>query len=117
MGLDYKAQSLKDPTGWPKEDVALVLCLGYSRAGLQNLRPSSGDWTLALLVLNKATHTPHVLDPTLKSLQDMFAKGLMDTTEGYEPDAALLAKREQSVNKQKSKSSTNSEEKTFGKDK
>ena len=37
MGLDYKAQSLKDPTGWPKEDVSLALCLGYSNTGLQSL--------------------------------------------------------------------------------
>ena len=106
MGLDYKAQSLKDPTGWPKEDVALVLRLGYSKAGLQNLRPLSGDWTLAMLVYNKATHTQHVLDPTLKGLQDIYAKGLMATTDGYEPDASLLAKREQCVNKQSSKSGT-----------
>ena len=111
MGLDYKAQSLKDPIGWPKEDVGLVLRLGYSKAGLQNLRPSSGDWTLAMLVYNKATHTPDVLDPTLKGLQDMYANGLMATTDGYEPDAALLAKREKCVNKQSSKSSINSGEK------
>ena len=95
----------------------MALRLGYSKTGLQNLRPSSGDWTLALLVLNKVMHTHSVLDPTLKSLQNMFAKGLMANTDSYEPDVALLAKREQCVNKQSSKSKTNSrKKKTFGKD-
>ena len=42
MGLDYKAQSLKDPTGWQKEDVSLAPCLGYSKTGLQNLRLDVG---------------------------------------------------------------------------
>ena len=85
---------MKDPIGWPKADVEWALRQGYSKAGLQNLRPSSGDWTLAMLVYNKATHTPDVLDPLLNGLQDMYARGLMATTDGYEPDAALLAERE-----------------------
>ena len=84
---------MKDPYGWSKVDVDMILRLGYSKAGLQNLRPSSGDWTLASLVLHKATHTPDVLHPTLRSLQDLFAKGIIEA-EGYEPSAALLAKRE-----------------------
>ena len=42
MGLEYKAQSLKDPTSWPKEDVSLALCLGYSKTGLQNIRLDVG---------------------------------------------------------------------------
>ena len=63
------------------------------------VEPKAG--LLALLVLNEATHMPSVLDPNFKSLQDMFAKGLMANTDGYEPYAALLAKREQCVNKQK----------------
>ena len=58
---------------------------------------------------------PNVLDPNFRSLQDMFAKGLMANTDGYEPYAALLAKREQCVNKQSYKSSTNSREKALGK--
>ena len=90
--LDYEAQSLKDPYGWPKGDVNMILRLGYSKAGLQNLRPSCGDWTLASLVLHKATHTPDVLDPTLMSLQDLFAKGIIEA-EGYEASAALLPER------------------------
>ena len=77
----------------------MILRFGYSKAGLQNLRPSSGDWVLASLVLHKATLTPDVLDPTLKSLQDLFAKGMMEA-EGYEPSAELLAKRESNVGKQ-----------------
>ena len=115
MGRNYKIQSLKDPIGWPKADVEWALRLGYSKAGLQNLRPSSGDWTLAMLVYNKATHTPDVLDPLLNGLQDLYARGLMATTDGYEPDAALLAEREKCVKKQSSKSGTIYWEKTVGK--
>ena len=114
MGRDYKIESSKDPIGWPKADVAWALRLGYSKAGLQNLRPSSGHWTLDMLVNNRPTHTPDVLDPLLKGLQDMYARGLMDTTDGYEPDAALLARRAKCVNKQSSKSGTISWQKPVG---
>ena len=73
----------------------MILRLGYSKAGLHNLRPSSRDWTLALLVHHKATHTPYVLDPTLRSYEILFAKGMIEA-EGFDPSAALLAKREKS---------------------
>ena len=114
MGRDYKTESLKDPEGWPKEDVAGALRSGYSRAGLQNLRPTSGHWTLDMLTIHRSTHTPHVLDPLLKNLQEMYARSLMNTTDGYEPDAALLARRANCVNKKTSKSDTNSEQNLVG---
>ena len=99
LSLDYRAQNLTDPPGWSKVDIAMILRLGYSKAGLNNLRPSSRDWTLALLVHHKATHTPYVLDPTLRSYEILFAKGMIEA-EGFDPSAALLAEREKYVSKQ-----------------
>ena len=115
MGRDYKIESSKYLIGWPKADVALELRLGYSKAGLQNLRPSSGDWTLNMLVNNRFTHTPNVLDPLLKGLQEVFARGQIDTTDGYEPDAALLARRAKSVKNLSSKSCITSGQRHVGK--
>ena len=44
----------------------------------------------------------------------MFARGLIDTTDGYEPDAALLARRAKCVKNQSSKSCTISGQKPGG---
>ena len=99
LGLDYKTQNLTDPPGWTKTDLAKAMRLGYAKAGLHNLRPSCKDWILAQLVYHNATHAPYVLDPTLRSFEEMFAKGFMEA-EGFEPSAELLAEREKCVNKQ-----------------
>ena len=48
---------------------------------------------------HKDTLTPYVLDPTLRSFEEMFAKGFIEA-EGVEPSADLLAEREKYVNKQ-----------------
>ena len=90
---------MTDPPGWSKVDIAMILRLGYSKAGLHNLRPSSWNWSLALLVHHKATHTPYVLDPTLRSYEILFAKGMIEA-EGFDPSAALLAEREKCASKQ-----------------
>ena len=92
-GKDYRIESSKNPIGWPQEDLDLALRMGYSKAGLQNLRPSSEHWTLDMLIKNIITHSPDVLDPLLKGLQDCYALGLTDSTAGYVPDPALLARR------------------------
>ena len=87
------------PPGWTKEGLALVLRLGYSVAGVHNLRPSSRAWTPAQLVQHTTTLTPYVLDPRLMSCEEMYASGYMEA-EGFEPNAKLSAEREKSLLKQ-----------------
>ena len=70
---------------------------------------------LDILVNNRTTHHPDVLDPLLKGLQDMYARGLIDSTDGYEPDPALLARRAKCVKNQSSKLCTTSGQKPVGK--
>ena len=66
-------------------------------AGIHNLRPSIGNWTLARLINNITTHCPHVLDPLLKGLQEMYGRGLYHYADGYMPDPDLIAKRAKSL--------------------
>ena len=63
---------MTDPQGWTNTDIAMALRLGYSKAGVPNLRPTCRDWTLAQLVCHKATLTPYVLDPTVRMVEEMF---------------------------------------------
>ena len=104
LGLDYRTQNSTDPSGWKKRDLAIVLRLGYSKAGVHILRPSSRDWTPAQLVHHTATLTAYVLDPTFRSYEKMFAKGFKEA-EGFEPSADLLAEREKSIIKQNASAS------------
>ena len=43
LNKDWLAESMKDPPGWSEDNIDLALCWGYSKSGLQNLRPTSGD--------------------------------------------------------------------------
>ena len=74
-GTEYMAEASKDPIGWKKDDIILALSHGYSKTGLCNLRPNSRCWTLGLLLDNRATHAPDVLDPRLKSFQVAYVGG------------------------------------------
>ena len=46
------------------------------------------------------THGPHVLDPLLKGLQDMYGRGITHSTDVYVPDPVLIAKRVKSLQNQ-----------------
>ena len=95
LGLDYKAQNLIIPQGWTKEGIAQVQRLGYSVAGVHNLRPSSRAWTPAQLVEHTTTLTPYVLDPRLMGREELYSQGSIEA-EGFESSAKLYAEREKS---------------------
>ena len=95
-GLDYRTQNSTDPPGWTKQNLAIVLRLGYSKAGVHNLRPSSRAWTPAQLVQHTTTLMPYVLDPRLMSSEEMYASGEREA-EGFVPNAKLSAEREKSL--------------------
>ena len=59
-------ESTKDLIGWTQEDIYLALKMGWSKSGLQILRPSGEDWTIGMLMDHRITHGPDVLDPVLK---------------------------------------------------
>ena len=82
--------------------------MGWSKAGLQNLRPSSENWTLGMLINHRITHVPDVLDPLLKGQKECYAMGLISSIPGYVPDDALKAKRAKNVKPHGPKSDTNS---------
>ena len=77
---------MKDPEGWSQDDISTALSLGYSRSGLQNLRPSSGHRTVGMLLDNRVTHTPDVLDPLLRGKKDSYAQGLISSISGFVPN-------------------------------
>ena len=88
--------------------------MGYSKAGLQNLTPSSELWTVGMLINNRITHSPDVLDPLLKGLQNCYALGMIESTDGYVPDNALIARRAKNVKNQSSKPCTVTGQKPTG---
>ena len=58
LGLDYRTQNLTDPPGWSQTDIAMALRLGYSKAGLHNLRPTSRASTLAQVSITRIRLRP-----------------------------------------------------------
>ena len=84
------------PEGWNKEGMAQVQRLGYSVAGVHNLRPTSRDWTPAQLVEHTLTLTPYVIDPRLIGREELYAQGSGDAI-GFEPSARLYAERGKSL--------------------
>ena len=68
---------MKDPEGWSQDDISTGLILGYARSGLQNLRPSSAHWSVGMLLDNRVTHSPDVLDPLLRGKKNSYAQGLI----------------------------------------
>ena len=86
----------------------LALSMGWSKAGLQNLRPSSENWTIGMLINHRITHAPDVLDPFLKGQKECYALGLISSIPGYVPDDVLKAKRAKIVKPHGPKSYTNS---------
>ena len=102
LGLDYRIQNQTDPTGWSKTKIDMALSLGYSKAGLHNLRPSSRACNLALLIHHKDAFTPYILDPKLAKYEELYADGLTEA-EGFKPNDSLKARREIAVNKQKAR--------------
>ena len=63
---------------------------------------------------NIFTHSPDVLDPLLKGLQNCYALGMTESTAGYVPVDALIAKRAKNVKNQSSKPCTVSGQKPTG---
>ena len=78
----------------------IALDIGYSKAGINNLRPSSGSNNLSALINYKDLLTPYVLDPKLKMYEDLYAAGLAEA-EGFKPNDNIKAKREIAVKKLK----------------
>ena len=79
----------------------MALDIGYSKAGINNLRPSSGSYHLSALIHYKDLLTPYVLEPKLKMYEDLYAANLAEA-EGFKPNDDLKAKREIAVKKLKS---------------
>ena len=80
----------------------MALGLGYSKAGLHNIRHTSRACNLALLTHHKDMLKLYLLDPKLEKCEELYADGLMDA-EGFEPNDSLKAAREKCVNKQKAR--------------
>ena len=80
----------------------MALNLGYSKAGLHNLRPSIRACNLALLIHHKDAFTPYILDPKLAKYEELYADGLTEA-EGFKPNESLKAAREKAVKKQKAR--------------
>ena len=80
----------------------MALGLGYSKAGLHNIRPASRSCNLALLIHHKDTLTPYVLDLKLEKCEQLYADGLIEA-EGFKPNDSLKAAREKAVSKQKAR--------------
>ena len=74
--------------------------MGYSLAGINNLRPSNGSYNLSALIHHKEQLTPYVLDPKLEMYEELYAAGLAEA-QGFKPNDNLKAKREIAVNKLK----------------
>ena len=62
---DYSTESTKDLIGWTQEDNKLALEMGWSKAGLLNIRPFCEYWTIGVLINHRILHAPEVLDPKL----------------------------------------------------
>ena len=67
-----------------------------------------------MLLDNRDTHAPNILDPRLKSFQACYVWGYTSDTLGYVPSDALIAERAKNVTKQSSKPATNSVQKPAG---
>ena len=111
-GARYRADASKDPLGWSKEDMIMAQCHGYSKTALRNLRPNSGSWTLRMLLDNKVSHAPDILDPHLKEFKAAYAAGFIDEPIGFLPDHLLIAKRATNVTNQGTKPVNNSADKS-----
>ena len=46
-----------------------------------------------MLMDNRVTHTPNVLDPLLRGKKDCYASGLISSIPGFVPDQDLKARR------------------------
>ena len=92
LGQDYNALNSTMPDGWNKEGLAQVQSLGYSVAGVHNLRPSSKAWTPAQLLEHTNQLTPYVLDPRLMGREELYVLGSIEA-EGFVPNAKMYADR------------------------
>ena len=88
------------PDGWDEEGMKMVQGMGYSMAGVHNLRPKSNDWTPAELVEHTAELTPYVLDPMLMGLEEMYKDGTIEA-HGFVPTVQMYEARVKNLNTKK----------------
>ena len=102
----HKDLSKQVPKGCTEEAVARAMIVGYSKFGLNMLQPSPAiNWTIALLIQERAVQKPEIFGPFMIMKQDEYAQLKSDNIIGQIVTPALAAKREQFLTLERERSS------------
>ena len=69
--------------GWNLDMMECAMDMGYSMFGLHMLQPKPGVWMVKMLLENRSTQDPYILDPFLASKVHMYINGDTDKIVGF----------------------------------